>query len=155
MSEQPQWFIPMLAFVAGFIVAAIIFLVRNSSGKTAQLTQALRQSQEELQAYREKVDAHFATTAELFRETTERYRALYDHLSDGAESLSSMPVKTVPWSETAKISDQSESVGLAQADETAEKAKATDTSDAADETVAQNDGADSTKADSERGENKA
>lgn len=40
--------------------------------------QALRK---EMEDYRHNVNEHFARTAELFKESTEKYRDLYEHLA--------------------------------------------------------------------------
>ncbi len=43
--------------------------------------------QEKLDAYQEQVEGHFAKTADLIDNLTESYKAVFEHLSDSAESL--------------------------------------------------------------------
>ncbi len=43
--------------------------------------------QKENQQFREEVNQHFVQTAELINQLTDSYKAVFDHLSDGAERL--------------------------------------------------------------------
>lgn len=47
----------------------------------------IRRTQEELDGYRRKVADHFAGTSERLRELTLQYRAVYNHLAEGAGEL--------------------------------------------------------------------
>jgi outer membrane murein-binding lipoprotein Lpp len=47
----------------------------------------LKRAQRELDRYRDDVNDHFAGTSELLRELTLQYRAVYDHLAQGAALL--------------------------------------------------------------------
>jgi uncharacterized membrane-anchored protein YhcB (DUF1043 family) len=47
----------------------------------------LERTREDLEHYREKVANHFAGTSERLRELTLQYRAVYNHLAEGAGDL--------------------------------------------------------------------
>ncbi len=47
----------------------------------------LKRTERELDRYRDEVSDHFAGTSELLRELTLQYRAVYDHLAQGAALL--------------------------------------------------------------------
>jgi uncharacterized membrane-anchored protein YhcB (DUF1043 family) len=47
----------------------------------------IERTQEELEGYRRKVADHFAGTSERLRELTLQYRAIYNHLAEGAGEL--------------------------------------------------------------------
>jgi uncharacterized membrane-anchored protein YhcB (DUF1043 family) len=56
----------------------------------AELTaerEALKRTREELEGYRARVASHFGGTSRLLRELTLQYRAVYDHLAEGARTL--------------------------------------------------------------------
>lgn len=49
--------------------------------------EALERTREELEGYRGRVTEHFAGTSDLLRDLTLQYRAVYDHLAEGAREL--------------------------------------------------------------------
>ncbi|MGY6587517.1 MAG: ZapG family protein [Wenzhouxiangella sp.] len=49
--------------------------------------QSVASLQKENQQFREEVNQHFVQTAELINQLTDSYKAVFDHLSDGAERL--------------------------------------------------------------------
>ncbi len=82
-----HWALPVLA-IAG--VAIGFFIGRSSSAgvkRSIQLDQELRETREELERYRGRVVEHFTTTADLVNRLTADYRAVYEHLAKGAQSL--------------------------------------------------------------------
>ncbi|MFN2309641.1 MAG: ZapG family protein [Gammaproteobacteria bacterium] len=82
------WGISIIAFAlglaGGFLVA---YRVIPSRSRIQALEQALAAAQAEQQTYRDQVNQHFQKTAELFEDMTGRYRAVYQHLARGAQSL--------------------------------------------------------------------
>lgn len=48
---------------------------------------SVEQLKEENARFREEVNEHFVQTAELINRLTDSYKAVFDHLSDGAERL--------------------------------------------------------------------
>lgn len=82
-----QWALPVLA-IAG--VAIGFFIGRSSSAgvkRSIQLDQELRETRSELERYRSRVVEHFTTTADLVNRMTADYRAVYEHLAQGAQQL--------------------------------------------------------------------
>ncbi len=87
-----HWALPVLA-IAG--VAIGFFIGRSSSAgvkRSIQLDQELRETREELERYRGRVVEHFTTTADLVNRLTADYRAVYEHLAKGAQSLAGSQV---------------------------------------------------------------
>lgn len=83
-----NWGISIIAFAfglgAGFLIA---YLVIPRSGRIQALERDLRAVQSSHAEYRGKVNQHFQKTAELFEEMTGRYRAVYQHMANGAQVL--------------------------------------------------------------------
>jgi uncharacterized membrane-anchored protein YhcB (DUF1043 family) len=71
---------------AGFVIAYWLVLKNK---RADQLQQDLERHQREFHDYRDHVDEHFLRTSELFQDMTRQYRALYEHLATGAQSLCS------------------------------------------------------------------
>jgi uncharacterized membrane-anchored protein YhcB (DUF1043 family) len=68
----------------GVLVAAAVL---PGPKRVRQLEEELEKAQKEHESYRSGVTAHFKTTAELVGEMTQSYKAVYDHLAHGAQSL--------------------------------------------------------------------
>lgn len=90
MSGQALW-----AFVIVIVVAAAVlgyFFGRVSTGgmkqKLRETEEALERKDSEMAAYRREVDAHFDKSATLFVSMAGSYKAMFEHLSSGYESLS-------------------------------------------------------------------
>ena len=78
------WLAALVGLMGGIGLGYLVFYAlhgRRSDGRSAA------QVQEELDAYREEVQQHFTRTSDLFQDMTTRYRELYDHLGQGAQSL--------------------------------------------------------------------
>ena len=83
------WVALVLGLAAGAAIGAgVAALVRGRSGAAGAA-----QLKEELDAYRGEVDEHFERTSDLFRDLTEKYRDLYEHLATGAGELCSDDLK--------------------------------------------------------------
>ena len=82
------WIALLLLFLAGL---GIGFLwgrsTTDASRKAEKLDQELRETRTALEAYKDEVNAHFATTAQLVEQLTENYKAVYRHLAEGSEKL--------------------------------------------------------------------
>jgi len=75
-----------VGIAAGFVIAYWLVLKNK---RADQLQQDLERHQREFHEYRDHVDEHFLRTSELFQDMTRQYRALYEHLATGAQSLCS------------------------------------------------------------------
>jgi uncharacterized membrane-anchored protein YhcB (DUF1043 family) len=76
-----------------------LFLGRTRQGaaqrEAEELKTALRQNQEELRQYRAHVARHFTQTADLLQSLTANYRAVYEHLAAGAQTLCNGQVRSL------------------------------------------------------------
>lgn len=70
----------ILGLLAG-LVAQKFLQSRRDGGRTVAAVQ------QEMDEYREQVQEHFERTSDLFRNLTESYRDVYEHLSGGARDL--------------------------------------------------------------------
>ncbi len=77
--------------VLGGAALAGVLVGRSSSRAAAkrcrELEAELAASQEAFGKYRSEVGAHFGQTSELLRAMTHHYRAVYEHLAEGARTL--------------------------------------------------------------------
>jgi uncharacterized membrane-anchored protein YhcB (DUF1043 family) len=62
-------------------------LLRRGQKDLQRSREELQRSQEEVQQYRTQVTQHFTQTAELLQTLTLNYRAVYEHLAEGAAAL--------------------------------------------------------------------
>jgi len=95
----------VLWLIAGAVVLfGVGLLIGTRLGRTRQgdarqeaeeLKVALRQNEEELRQYRAHVTDHFSQTADLVGTLTADYRAVYEHLAAGAQTLCNGQVKTL------------------------------------------------------------
>jgi len=67
---------------AGIGVGLLLMIQRSQSGG-----KSLADLRQEKEAYQNEVDAHFEKTGQLFKEMTENYRTLYEHMATGAQQL--------------------------------------------------------------------
>lgn len=92
--ELWMWIIVVALTFGGFIYG--LFLGRGhpapsegDTAKTRSLEGELSSMKDEFGRYREDVNAHFKTTAELIQEMTDSYKAVYRHLASGSQQLCS------------------------------------------------------------------
>ena len=83
--SSPDFWVVAAAGIAvglflGWLIASLLQRRANAGASVAGL-------RKEMEDYREEVNTHFAHTAELFKDTTEKYRDLYEHLAGGAQEL--------------------------------------------------------------------
>jgi uncharacterized membrane-anchored protein YhcB (DUF1043 family) len=77
-------------FVLGLLAGALLArLVLPSRQKLRQLMLDLDAARSEHQVYRSEVSHHFEKTSELVATLTASYKAVYDHLAEGAQNLCS------------------------------------------------------------------
>ena len=84
------WISGILVFVIGMImggIATYLSIVRY--GRTRELQKELDQLKDRFTDYRDQVTQHFMRTSELVQEMTQSYRAVYEHLANGAQRLCS------------------------------------------------------------------
>ncbi len=84
--------VTLIAFLAGLILGALgCFLIMNKAKAQSNIEQQLRELQEEFTAYRENVNSHFNTTADMVNTLTENYLAVQKHLETAADSFAEPP----------------------------------------------------------------
>jgi len=83
-----QWllFISMFA-VGGLVGYALSRAKSDNMGKVRELEQNLADAQQEMNDYKTEVGQHFGKTAQLFNNLTDDYRAVYEHLATGSQTL--------------------------------------------------------------------
>jgi len=83
----------IIGLVVGLVIGAgLLFLILRV---TASKSSAVKKLEQEHAKYREGVDAHFVKTAGLFKNLTDQYRDVYQHMAQGADQLCSDEVKTL------------------------------------------------------------
>lgn len=134
-----EWLYAVVGVVAGLLIGA---LLGRAGSSAKQIGDELKQTKQELDAYRDKVTQHFSRTAELAEILAANSRDIYRHLASGSEELcnsdairlSDTVLKTLPESavEAAPLARESEpaeptvDAGAAEAEPQAEAAPATD-----------------------------
>jgi hypothetical protein len=79
-----EWLYAVVGVIAGLLIG--MWLGRISSS-AKQLGEELKQTKEELDAYRVKVTQHFSRTAELVEILAANSRDIYRHLASGSQEL--------------------------------------------------------------------
>ena len=93
-------------FVLGFIAAR--FALRGGKGEQEKLQTELDAAQQAFDAYRSRVDRHFADTADAVDELNRSYQNVIRHLSNGAQTLMG---KEALQEQLAKRSDKAVTLG--------------------------------------------
>lgn len=75
----------VVAALIGFVIGAVLMAIIGRSG--SKKNEETAKLQAEYDSYREKVNAHFAKTADAVDGLTKSYQQVFDHLSDGAQNL--------------------------------------------------------------------
>lgn len=81
---EPYLLQTFLVFLIGFVAGITAMLLVN---KLKSGTMSPSNVKQEYQDYQEKVEQHFEETSKKFKDMTEQYQDLYQHLSVGATSL--------------------------------------------------------------------
>lgn len=86
--QSIAWLPGILIFVIGLAVGgALTYLFIPGRRRQQQLLAQIAELQEKHKHYREEVTDHFSRTADLVNAMTQSYKAVYQHLAQGAESL--------------------------------------------------------------------
>src|SRR5699024_10956259 len=80
----------LLAFLAGLVAGAgLLYWLMPARRQASGLIRERDEAHNKLNHYRDEVDHHFLETAELVNDLTQSYRAVHQHLSQGAHGLCS------------------------------------------------------------------
>jgi len=79
--------IVILLLIMGVVSAFGGYVVAQERQRRAGGGKSAAELRDELSEYKESVNAHFQTTAGLLHDMTEQYRAVYEHMASGAQSL--------------------------------------------------------------------
>jgi uncharacterized membrane-anchored protein YhcB (DUF1043 family) len=83
------WQITLIALVAGAMIGALAYRLFSPSVKQAdKIKTDLDQTRAELAGYKASVGQHFDKTSELVNDLTQNYVRVYQHLAEGAQTLS-------------------------------------------------------------------
>ena len=83
------WQIAIIALLAGAMIGALVYRLFSPSVKQAsKIKSDLDQTRGELASYKASVDQHFEKTSELVNDLTQNYVRVYQHLAEGAQTLS-------------------------------------------------------------------
>ena len=83
-----MWKMIALGFVAGVILTYLILrLTKGSVKKQAQTETELQHTKAELNQQKERLEKHFAETADLFKLLAQDYQKLYRHLAKSSDEL--------------------------------------------------------------------
>lgn len=92
--ELWMWIIVVALAVGGFLYGLMLGRSRTDDAdvareKSRSLECELSTTKDEFSRYREDVNGHFKTTAELIQQMTDSYKAVYRHLASGSQELCS------------------------------------------------------------------
>ena len=75
----------IVGIVVGLLIGAVVasLWLKRRAGSEENVASLKRQNAQ----FREEVNDHFVQTAELINQLTDSYKAVFDHLSEGAETL--------------------------------------------------------------------
>ena len=91
-SIDPVWMFGGIALLAGALLGALICRrFTPTITDVDELRVKLERSRTEMEHYRDNVNSHFSKTSDLVKELTEDYVKVYQHLSEGAQTLSDAP----------------------------------------------------------------
>ncbi len=83
-----NWGLLGIAFVVGLAVGVlVVYLLMCRSARVAKLREELERAKAEHEDYQRQVHDHFGKTSVLFQHMTSSYRAVYEHLAEGCETL--------------------------------------------------------------------
>ena len=88
-SIDPVWLFGIIALVAGVLLGILgNRMLSPRSGDMDKLQTELSQAREAMALYKTNVNTHFSKTSDLVNELTQDYVKVYQHLADGAQTLS-------------------------------------------------------------------
>ncbi|WP_026957952.1 YhcB family protein [Aliagarivorans taiwanensis] len=82
---------PTSSVIFLLIGVAIGYFVSRLFGKSSvserSITQELDQNRKELDSYKQQVQEHFATSAQLLEDMAKQYQSIYEHMANQSKSL--------------------------------------------------------------------
>ncbi len=91
-SIDQVWLFVAIALCAGVVLGALLHRMFSSSpGDADKLRAELERTRSEMERYRASVNSHFSKTSDLVSELTQDYVKVYQHLAEGAQTLSDSP----------------------------------------------------------------
>lgn len=79
----------VLSLITGIVIGIVIIkFTHDDKKRIAVLEKQLHAAQKEIADYQEKVTQHFIHTAQLVNQLTDSYKAVHEHLAEGAQELS-------------------------------------------------------------------
>ena len=89
---EPVWLFGAIALACGILLGVLINRLLNpSAGDIEQLKADLERERDEMKRYKASVNEHFNKTSSLVKELTQDYVKVYQHLAEGAQTLSDSP----------------------------------------------------------------
>ncbi len=85
MEASNAWTLALVGAAIGLVIGYL--LGRIGGGQQDALRQELNDANADLARYKDQVNEHFETTAELVNGLTEQYRQVHQHLAAGAQTL--------------------------------------------------------------------
>jgi uncharacterized membrane-anchored protein YhcB (DUF1043 family) len=91
-SIEPVWLFGAIVLACGILLGMLINRLLNSStADVDQLKSDLERERAEMERYKASVNSHFNKTSDLVKELTQDYVKVYQHLAEGAQTLSDTP----------------------------------------------------------------
>ena len=89
---EPVWLFGAIVLACGIFFGMLINRLLNpSSADVDQLKSDLERERAEMERYKASVNSHFNKTSDLVKELTQDYVKVYQHLAEGAQTLSDTP----------------------------------------------------------------
>jgi len=89
---EPVWLFGAIVLACGIFLGMLITrLLTPSSADIDQLKTDLQRERAEMERYKGSVNSHFNKTSDLVKELTQDYVKVYQHLAEGAQTLSDTP----------------------------------------------------------------
>jgi uncharacterized membrane-anchored protein YhcB (DUF1043 family) len=89
---EPVWLFGAIVLACGIFLGMLINRLLNpSSADIDQLKTDLERERAEMERYKAGVNSHFNKTSDLVKELTQDYVKVYQHLAEGAQTLSDTP----------------------------------------------------------------
>jgi uncharacterized membrane-anchored protein YhcB (DUF1043 family) len=89
---EPVWLFGTIVLACGIFLGMLINRSLNSStADVDQLKSDLERERAEMESYKASVNSHFNKTSDLVKELTQDYVKVYQHLAEGAQTLSDSP----------------------------------------------------------------
>ncbi len=92
VSIDPVWVFGGIVLLGGALLGVVICRrFTPTITDVDELRVKLEQSRSEMEQYRASVNGHFSKTSDLVKELTQDYAKVYQHLAEGAQTLSDAP----------------------------------------------------------------